>query len=287
MRMPMRMLCTVAAGVERLSRAPRLGGLRVVAKRIEPHGRVLDGGIRIMHCDPFRAKVTPTASRINRISGERPLSAYLEIGVKGGKTFQGVRAVSRVGVDPEPLIALDEIPHHCRIIAKPSDEHFASENPLTRYEAVYCDGLHEFEQTYRDVMNALDRLLPGGFVLVDDVVPSSPAAAQRTIAAARDMAATSDPAWTGEWMGDVFLVVRALQRHLPAIEFRTIVDPPQRPQLLVWRSNPDPRIVRVSDADLQELRTLGFADVFGQGIPDDFRPVPLDTAIEHYRRSAM
>jgi hypothetical protein len=281
----MRVLCMVAGGLERLSQAPRLSGLRVVARRIEPHGRVLDGGIRILHCDPSRAKFTPTAARINRIAGERPLGAYLEIGVKGGKTFQGVRAVSRVGVDPEPLIALDKVPRDCRIVAKPSDEHFAAEDPLTRYDAVYCDGLHEFEQTYRDVMNALDRLAPGGFVLVDDVVPSSPAAAQRTIAAARDMAAVSDRAWTGEWMGDVFLVVCALQRHQPAIEFRTIVDLSQRPQLLIWRSTPGSPLDRVSDGDLQEIRRVGFNEVFHGGIPDDFRPVPLETAIKEYRRS--
>jgi hypothetical protein len=52
-----------------------------------------------------------------------------------------------------------------------SDEFFATLRPSKRYDVAFIDGLHTFEQTYRDVINTFAHLR-SGVILIDDTVPS-------------------------------------------------------------------------------------------------------------------
>lgn len=128
---------------------------------------------------------------------------YLEIGVAEGNTLTKVVAPRRTGVDPAPryyamdaerLAAIQALELH-----ESESDHFFAHNTRT-FDLIFVDGLHIYEQAMKDILNALDVLNPGGFVLVHDLVPLEPehAARNRT---------------TELWNGDVWKVVFDLWRH--------------------------------------------------------------------------
>ncbi len=45
-----------------------------------------------------------------------------------------------------------------------------------KFDVIYLDGLHTFEQTLRDLLNALTLVADAGVIILDDVLPSSFAA---------------------------------------------------------------------------------------------------------------
>ena len=71
---------------------------------------------------------------------------------------------------------------------------------------VFIDGLHTAEQSHRDVLNALERLEPGGVILLHDCNPQSAAAAAPTLDEAVAM-----PGFAGDWNGDVFRTIVRLR----------------------------------------------------------------------------
>jgi hypothetical protein len=123
---------------------------------------------------------------------------YLEIGVNVGVLFLHVRAHGKVGVDPVRRIPRwKRVAHPTtalrgRLVARPSDDYFARLDPGERFDVVFVDGLHTFEQSLRDVENALEHLAPDGVVLVHDCNPAD------AIAGGPDPGATGDAGWNGE-----------------------------------------------------------------------------------------
>ncbi len=125
-------------------------------------------------------------------------ASYLEVGVNVGVLFLHVRAARKIGVDP-----VQRIPRWKRLghpntalrgelVAKTSDEYFASIEAAEAFDVVFVDGLHTYEQSLRDVENALGHLSPEGVVLVHDCNPAN------AIAGGPDPDATGDAGWNGE-----------------------------------------------------------------------------------------
>ena len=121
---------------------------------------------------------------------------YLEIGVNVGVLFLHVRARRKVGVDPVPRIpAWKRLAHantalRGELLPMTSDEYFASTGET--FDVVFVDGLHTFEQSLRDVENALEHLGPDGVVLVHDCNPAD------AVAGGPDPEATGTEGWNGE-----------------------------------------------------------------------------------------
>lgn len=87
---------------------------------------------------------------------------YLEIGVRRKSAmFEEIHCDHRISVDPDPSAEAD--------YPIPSDEYFA-EN-VHRFDIVFIDGNHTGDQVERDLENALDRLNPGGVILLHDMNP--------------------------------------------------------------------------------------------------------------------
>lgn len=152
------------------------------------------------------------AERINSLSKQlRRCEDYLEIGVQFGFTLASVDIKNKTGVDPalmfNPRFAPGVILHRAT-----SDEFFEGLSPNALYDVIFLDGLHTFEQTARDFLNALRHLKPGGFILVDDVVPTSEAKALpdrgESLRRQLEETATTD----GEWFGDVWKLPVAVER---------------------------------------------------------------------------
>lgn len=100
---------------------------------------------------------------INRIIGAREYTSFLEIGTKYGETFTNVNVPVKVSVDPDPKTRATFI--------MTSDEYFRGHDE--KFDLVFVDGLHECSQAFRDVMNALKVLNPGGVIVMHDCHPQN------------------------------------------------------------------------------------------------------------------
>jgi hypothetical protein len=88
--------------------------------------------------------------------------SYLEIGVDEGRTFENVVCAERWGVDPSPKFDMSRLPDGATFFRLTSDEFFAGLSAEKGFDVVFLDGLHTFEQTYTDLVNALARGPPQG-----------------------------------------------------------------------------------------------------------------------------
>ena len=213
---------------------------------------------------------------LQRLLGLYEQPRYLEIGVNRGVTFHAVTAHRKVAVDPKFVFAVpagqsEGVSYH----EVTSDEYFgrivAAEE---RFDLIYLDGLHTFEQTLRDLINALAHLAPGGVVLIDDIIPNSFQASLPSPAAARavrDFLGQTDPSW----MGDVFKLVFFVQSFFQKLSYATIRD--NHGQLVLWQASREKVVAR----DIGEFARLSFADVVLQ--KDAFQIRPLDEILAEIR----
>lgn len=104
---------------------------------------------------------------INKIVKDNNVKDYLEIGVFTGFTLDGCKAPNKIGIDPEC--------HHYigkeKVFCGTSDEFFRQLEPTKKFQLCFIDGLHEAEQVYRDIKNALKRLNEGGTIVLHDCNP--------------------------------------------------------------------------------------------------------------------
>jgi len=221
-----------------------------------------------------------SARRINRLLAAFPgPSRYLEIGLHRELTFQHIRATERWGVDPQPYFRIDRLPRGVTIGKCTSDEFFASLDAEQRFDVVFLDGLHTFQQTYRDLINAL-RVCPSGLLLIDDVVPADSVSAhldQREALEERTRRHLQEPTM---WHGDVYKVVVAMaEHHSSQLTFCTIVGS-GNPQTVVWRKSGVEEVLPADATALAGIEKLTYDDVFHAGVPDSFVPRSEDSAIE-------
>jgi hypothetical protein len=224
--------------------------------------------------------------RINAVLAAFPamqrsgMQRYLEIGLEAGRTLENVLAAQRVGVDPNPLFDTHVLPDGVEIHSIPSDDYFARLPRRTTFDFVFVDGLHTYQQTYRDVINAF-RHCPNGVLLIDDVVPSD------WISAIPDQVESLELRRQHgidniDWHGDVFKVILMLRDHHPELDWVTITDR-GNPQTFVWRQSKTSvrrspnrqgraRIRSVSDAVVDSYQNVSYADVFDAGVPSSFHP---------------
>lgn len=183
-----------------------------------------------------------------------------------GHSFEAVIARRRVGVDPFVGIAVDRLPPGSDFRNETSDSFFA--NCEDRFDAVLIDGLHECGQAYRDIVNAMNRLEPGGFVLVDDVLPTNECAAQPSWEMAETCAIQHGALWPGPWMGDVYRAIWLLVRAHPEFNVRTIAGGSDGPaQSLVWWRSPGASAKPVGEELLEQARRIEFFEEFRFGPP--------------------
>lgn len=93
---------------------------------------------------------------------------YLEIGCADNQCFDRVQAKHKVGVDP-----LMGGTHRMT-----SDEFFA--NSDEKFDVIFIDGLHTYQQVKKDYENARLRINPHGLILFHDVLPDNRYAAWPT-----------------------------------------------------------------------------------------------------------
>jgi len=147
---------------------------------------------------------------INKILKYNKGKSYLEIGVRRGETIAQIEASNRIGVDPN--LQLDRIAilkskgnlDGVEFLEIPSDRFF-QENTRT-FDVIFIDGLHLYEQAIKDILNALNVLNEGGYIVVHDCNPMTEKAADRKQA-------------KGIWSGDVWKSIYDIKINYPEIDY--------------------------------------------------------------------
>ena len=168
-----------------------------------------------------------------------PDATDLEVGVNQGETFLAVSAAKKVAVDPNFTFDTVSVTapgmefHPIR-----SDTYFASRSAaLDRFDVIFLDGLHTFEQTLRDLMNAVANLAAGGVIVIDDVIPNSFDASLpdlEQVHTLRQISARTGVPWPsdGSWMGDVFKLVFFIDTFMQQYSFATVQE--NHGQCIFW-----------------------------------------------------
>lgn len=199
------------------------------------------------------------ARRVNALLRGLGGTRYLEVGVSRGTTFTEIRADTKVAVDPKfrfdtaaasgPGITYHEIT---------SDDYFVN-HAQGVFDVIFLDGLHRFEQTFRDVCASMRHAHAGTVWLIDDTVPLdiySTHRNQRQAVRYRKEAGGE----SGAWHGDIYKVVFAVANFFPNLSYATIEDR-GNPQTLLWkmpRADFSPKIdslEAISRMDWFELQT--------------------------------
>ena len=104
---------------------------------------------------------------------------YLEIGCDKDQSFSKIKVKNKIGVDP---VSGGNI--------KSTSDQFFSTN-THKFDIIFIDGLHHYEQVIKDVNNSLKILNDNGFILLHDCLP-------------RSIAHQAIPGYRGSWNGDVW-----------------------------------------------------------------------------------
>lgn len=138
-------------------------------------------------------------------------TTYVEIGVRDGECIRQIEATRKLAVDPAPVNPSSIGRDGTRVMEMTSDRFFAETAPNLFADGgihvALADGLHEFRQTLRDILNLEQHMVPGGVVFVHDCNPP-------TRRHAEDQ--------NGPWNGDVWKIAPYLTRYRPHLEYFTL-----------------------------------------------------------------
>ncbi len=206
-------------------------------------------------------KMSHSARRLSLIKTHMDVRSYLEIGVFDGATFHGVDFLQKVAVDP--TFQFDTRAYNvagAEYFEMTSDQYFINFAGNRVFDLIFLDGLHTFEQTFRDFCNSLNHSSYRTVWVVDNVYPVDKFSAhpdqKETIFYRQETGSEGEA-----WHGDVFKFVFALHDFFPQFSFVTIRDKGNH-QLVIWNSpRPDfspifnnlERITRMSDFDFRRL----------------------------------
>ena len=119
---------------------------------------------------------------INRIIEKKKYENYLEIGCDDNHTFDQIKISKKIGVDP----------YKGGNVRKTSDIFFAQN--IDKFDCIFIDGLHTYEQVSKDVANAIKVLKIDGTIFIHDCLP-------------RSYFDQAVPRSKNKWNGDVWKVI--------------------------------------------------------------------------------
>ena len=166
----------------------------------------ITGFIRKTHKDRFKE------THINRAVKKRKAGSYMEIGVRNGACFNQVSCRKKVGVDPAPDQFGDSLKEGEYFFKEESDTFFIKNADEVykeeKIDVALVDGLHEFTQALRDILNVEKYISEKGIIFVHDCNPPT-----RQHADVRD---------GGEWNGDVWKIAVYFRKYRKDLKFFTL-----------------------------------------------------------------
>lgn len=100
---------------------------------------------------------------LNLIIEKKNYESYLEIGVCLGRTFRNIKCKRRLSVDPKE----NEYVTHVM-----TSNDFFKENK-NKFDLIFVDGLHVYEQVKQDILNSLECLNENGIIIAHDTFPKN------------------------------------------------------------------------------------------------------------------
>lgn len=144
---------------------------------------------------------------INYLIEKNNFLNYLEIGVFHGENIRKVKAQHKDGVDPghEGIIA-PEVTYPMS-----SDNFFdlIKGHDEIKYDLIFIDGLHHFDQVDKDITNSLNHLVPNGYIVLHDCNPIS-------------FEGQKVPRETVVWNGDVWKSIVNLRLNQSNLDVRVV-----------------------------------------------------------------
>mgnify|MGYP001331851483 CR=1 FL=1 len=119
---------------------------------------------------------------IQKIIDKKNFNSYLEIGCDDDFLFSKVKVKKKIGVDP---VSGGNF--------KGTSDKFFNQNK-DFFDCVFIDGLHEYNQVYKDIINAITYLNDDGVIILHDCLPSS--IHQQAV-----------PRYKSGWTGDVWKAI--------------------------------------------------------------------------------
>ena len=102
---------------------------------------------------PSRTKI------IQKIIKKRSFKSYLEIGCDNDENFSQINIENKIGVDPLKGGTL-----------RMTSDEFFKKNQI-RFDIIFLDGMHTYEQTIKDIDNSIKFLNKNGIILIHDCLP--------------------------------------------------------------------------------------------------------------------
>ena len=167
---------------------------------------------------------------IQKIIEFKKYKSYLEIGCDRNQSFSNINIDKRVGVDP-----VEGGTHKMT-----SDEFFSSNND--KFDIIFIDGLHQYEQVIRDVKNSLNCLTKNGIILLHDCLP-------------RTLWNQIYPRINSDWNGDVWKAIVECRTYENIDTYTCIAD--RGIGVIVPRKNMNKLILNKSD-----FRRLKYKDYY-------------------------
>ena len=126
-------------------------------------------------------------------------SKYLEIGCDQDENFSKIKILEKVGVDPKSGGT-----HRMT-----SDEFFLNNNQ--KFDIIYIDGLHVYEQAIKDIKNSINFLNKDGIIILHDCLP-------------KKIWNQIVPQMYGHWNGDVWKAIVEARTWKDVDTFSIIAD---------------------------------------------------------------
>jgi hypothetical protein len=207
--------------------------------------------------------------RINRLARELGAKSYLEIGVNHGNTFRRIEIDRRSGVDVNFLFdASSLIDDRTALHNMTSDDFFASHGMEDRFDIIFIDGLHVFEQVVRDFANAVCRAHQSSVIILDDTMPSDVYSSLRDDRQAHHFRHLTGNL-SSSWHGDVYKAVAYIHDFWPSINYRTVVGSGNE-QTICWFSNLYRRKPRFNNLEtISRLSFFEYVNELGVIMPKD------------------
>ena len=125
---------------------------------------------------------------IQYLISKNKYSDYLEIGCDQDQLFSKIKIENKIGVDP----------YSGGNVRKTSDDFFKDNKK--KFDIIFIDGLHTYNQVKKDILNSLDCLKEEGIVLVHDCMPDS-------------LSKQAVPRYRMIWNGDVWRAIVDLRQR--------------------------------------------------------------------------
>lgn len=152
-------------------------------------------------------------SWLARFHRESQALNYLEVGIASGASLARIPvSTNAIGIDPAFNIQ-NTIQAPVRLFRETSDDFFENHKPEELFggkiDLSFVDGLHTFDQTFRDIVNVGKYCHDTSIILVHDVAPVHEVVARRERV-------------TNFWTGDVWKIGWMIKELLPKTEIWTI-----------------------------------------------------------------